>query len=208
MKTVEELRETILSYGFNAQHYSALINAWIDEAQRVLFRKAGLRTKQTEYSFTTEPSIQGYELPQNFAKLVGIRNTHLDPNIGLKQYTDINSFQELDTTGGIPTAYIVSGKKILLHPIPTGEETIGVRYSIIPSAIAEENSANPNIAEDYIQLIEEYVLSKCYAKEHDIEMSNFHKNNFDTGLVDFVGEMNTDVNVDDQQIEGAWPGYY
>lgn len=205
MATVQEIRENVLAYGFSSANFTSRINRWIDEAQRVMFRKAGLRMKEEAYEFETVAGTKEYSLPSKFGSIVSLFNHTTEPHENLVEIESIKEYDEMEETKGEPVNYIIHKNQIYIWPIPSSVYKLTLRYNIVPSSIAAENSASPTIAEDFIYLIEEYVLFKCFGAEGDIELANYHKGLFDTGMVDFVGMMNTDSRDGVRQIEGAWP---
>jgi hypothetical protein len=207
-KTVEQIRSNVLEYGFSSQNYASRIDRWIDEAQRYMFRRAGLRNKETTSKFSTEAGKSEYSLPANFSSVKSLFNDTVAPNLNMEVIQDIKEYDALESEEGEPTSYLIHNNSILLYPTPNAVNEMVLRYNIVPTAIAEESSANPEIAEEFYNLIEEYCLYKAYAAEGDIEMSNFHKGNFDREMVNFVGEVNTDTHDGNTQIVGGMDTYF
>lgn len=204
IKTVEQLREAVTGYGFQPQKYNSYINVWIDEAQRYLFRRAGLRNKITEETINLTASKKEYPLPSNFGSIHSVLLESVTPKRNMQQIFDIKSFDELESETNEPSAYIILNSNLLFYPTPNTNYTIKLRYNISPSSIAEENSAHPSVGEEFIYLIEEYCLYKAFGKEQDIEMANYHKGLFDTGVVEFSGYITSAVQDGVDQVEGNW----
>jgi hypothetical protein len=204
IKTVEELRNSITGYGFQPAKYNAYINSWIDEAQRYLFRRAGLRNKDTEETINITAGKNEYPLPSNFGGIHSLLLESVVPKVNLQQIFDIKSFDELEVEQNEPSAYIILNNKIMIYPNPNTNYTAKIRYKISPSSIAEENSAQPSVGEEFIYLIEEYCLYKAFGKEQDIEMANYHKGLFDGGVVEFCGYITSAIQDGTDQVEGNW----
>lgn len=204
IKTVEQLRNSVTGYGFQPQKYNQYINSWIDEAQRYLFRRAGLRNKDSEFIYELEANKNEYPLPDNFGGIHSVLLESVTPKRNLQQIFDIKSFDELEVEGNEPSAYIILNNNILFYPTPNTNYTVKMRYKISPSAIAEENSAQPSVGEEFIYLIEEYCLYKAFGKEQDIEMANYHKGLFDSGTVEFCGFITSQLLDSVDQVEGNW----
>lgn len=203
-KTVKELRESVLSYGFNTRTYSSLINHWIDEAQRNIFREAGLRKKAKEKEYTATVGKAEYELPTDFANSISLRDLAETSDKTLRRIINIEEYDDAQTEEGTPLDYIINGNNIILYPTPNSARKYSLRYNRIPSAIAEEEGASPEIGEDYFFLIELYCLYKAFQKEGDIEMANHYKGTYDTEMVSFRDAVNTDTKDSVEQVEGAW----
>src|ERR1700740_1990502 len=97
IKTVEQLREGVTGYGFQPQKYNQFINVWIDEAQRYLFRRAGLRNKVAEQTINLTVAKKEYELPTNFGSIHSVLLESVTPKRNLQQIFDIKSFDELES---------------------------------------------------------------------------------------------------------------
>lgn len=209
-KTVEELTDSVLSYGFSALNYRTLIHRWVDEAQRNMFRQAGLRVKHKDFGFTTVVGTNKYEIPSNFSSSISLRNLDQtsEGEVELTRFVDIKEFDNAEAAEGSPTHYIIDNNYIWLYPTPVSARKYSFRYNLIPSAIAEEASSSPTVGEDYYYLVEIYCLYKAFQKEGDVEMANHYKAIYDREMIEFVGYMNTDTKDSVEQIEGAWGGVF
>lgn len=205
-KTVKELTEAVLSYGFSSRNYEALIRHWIDEAQRNMFRQAGLRIKHRDYEFSTISGVKEYDLPTDFGSSISLRDLEDTSEGELIRFRNIEEYDDAEKSEGIPSHYIIDNISLFLYPTPNLIRKLSFRYNLIPSAIAEAESSDPSIGEDFYYLIEIYCLYKAFQKESDIEMANHYKGVYDSEMIEFVGLMNTDVKDSTEQVEGAW-GY-
>lgn len=208
-RTLEQLRSSVLDYGFSPQKYSSSVDRWIDEAQRMVFRRANLRNKEVNFGFNTVAGTKEYALPTDFASVTYLFS-ETKPGFNLENFRTIQEYNEATETSGEPLMYIVDGQSIKLWPQPDGVYSMQFRYKKIPSSIVGEASASPTIAEDYYDLLEEYALAKAYSRENDREESEFHMNIFEKKLIEFTGQMNhaTD-NYPDQIIGSMEPtGYW
>lgn len=204
-KSVKEITNSVLGYGFAPNQYTKYIQGWISDANQYLFRRANLRARETVSEYITIANQAAYGLPENFGSIDNVylttanSRTRLDPILSQERY------DEYEEEKGKPRLYFI-GDKLYLYPIP--DETsykVHFRYNLTPSSIAEESSSSPNVGEQYINLIEKYCLWQAFSKEQDIEMGNYWKNQFDLGVVEFTGLLNTDTQQGNDQVEGAWP---
>lgn len=204
-RTVQELTEAVLRYEFAPGKYTADIRRWLDDAQRMIFRRTKLRVGETAYAFTTVSGTEGYSTPPDFASIVfvniveasGQRKNSLD------SVTDFKEFAENEITSGRPSFYIIDQGLLKLWPIPDAAYAMEMRYRKIPSSIVESASSSPTIAEDYYNLLEEYALAKCFARENDREESEFHMGLFEKGLVEFTGQMDHAYDDTPDQVTGS-----
>lgn len=203
-RTVEQLKDSILEYGFARTQYTGAIIRWIDEGQRYIFRRAKLRNKEEAVEFTTTPSVTNYSiLPSNFAQVTYVLNKSTNPESNLDSVHDLKKFNELDgVSPNTPAYYIIDKNEVKLWPTPDDEYEMEFRYSKIPSTIIEEASSSPSIAEDYFQLLEEYALWKAFSRENDREESEYHKRIFDEGIIEFTGQMDHAKDDTPDQIQG------
>lgn len=201
-RTVAELREAILSYGFAETQYTTHVTRWIDEAQRMIFRRANLRNKEIAREYTTEVGKDELELPSDFAQVTYLLNKTA-PQYNMESAENIKAFNEYAESSGQPTAYIIDTNKIKVWPTPDAAYVLELRYKKIPSSIVSESSSSPSIAEDYYNLIEEYALAKAYSKENDVEEANYHNSNFEKLLIEFTGQMDHATDDTQLQIQGS-----
>lgn len=207
-KTIKEIQTSVLDYGFNTSRYSSYILHWVDEAVRDMFREADLRIKHSQKEFNSVSGTEAYALPSDFGKSISLRDLSLTVEGELERLVTIEELDNANRTEGIPTSYIIDGSSIYLYPKPNVVRSYSLRYSIIPSEIAAEESKNPNIREDFYHLIEIYCLYKAFQKEGDIEMKNDYKSEYELGVRRFAAEMNTDTKDSTEQVEGAWGGMF
>lgn len=204
-KSVEAITNSVLGYNFSPQHYTSYIHGWIDDANRLLFRRANLRNKNDVEEYTTVASQAAYTLPADFGSVDSVFLTTLNTRNRLDPIRNQQIYDEYEEEKGEPLLYFINDK-LYLYPIPdTTAYKIHFRYNLTPTSIAEEASVVPNVGEQYINLIEKYCLWQAFSKEQDIEMATFWKSQFDIGVVEFCDMVNSDTRERDGQIEGAWP---
>ncbi len=95
-RTVEQLKDSILEYGFARTQYTGAINRWLDEGQRYIFRRAKLRNKEEKVIFNTEAGVATYSImPSNFAQVTYVLNKSTNPECNLDSVHDLKKFNEL-----------------------------------------------------------------------------------------------------------------
>lgn len=128
MSTLAEFRSALQSMGNFAPDDTRITSAVIDrEVNRALKRIALVHDwpwLQGERDILTTSDQAGYALPEDFLRLISLRNPNLADNLYLR------SIQELDeyVGTGLPRAFAVWGGKVVLAYTPNGEYTFRLRY--------------------------------------------------------------------------------
>lgn len=203
MATRLDLKTTVLAHQFSSANYSALIDKWLNEGVKKVYRRSNMRVGQTTSTINTVAGTNSYSLPSDFNSFISLRNTSITPNEELDELSASDFDANTDSSVGTPYLFSVYGSTLYIYPTPQSAGTLVLRYWKLPTDMTTDNDEVP-LPDDYENVIVEYALKKCYAAEGDIEMSNFHNQNFETELVQLAGELQTDMNSPPEQVPGAF----
>jgi hypothetical protein len=199
-RTFLELQQEVLEFQFAEQKYRPLTKKWLNDAQRIAARQSEIRTSQGEASYTTESGVAELELPEDFARFIGLSDTDSPGELAPLELADLDG---MSASSGRPTAYVASGNDLLLYPTPDGEYPLRLRYWKVPADMADDGDT-PSIPAPYHADLTAYALMKAYARENDYQASKFWKEEWEAALGKLRGEAQSDMFDGPRQVPGAW----
>lgn len=201
------LRETnrinVLAHGFSSANYGDRINTWANEAQRKIFREVKMRAGESSATLPTTANVSTLALPSDFEELISLFNISSNPAEELHPTIDEDEFDSLVSETGTPFWFRIVGSNIYLSPTPDSTYSIRLRYWKLPTDLSADGQSF-SVPEQWCYLIELYCLYRSYASEGDVEMSNFHKNSFETDLVSMAVHLQSDADKPPKQVPGGW----
>lgn len=201
MATTVQLRDRVLAHQFNSTRYADLIITWLDEAQKKLARDIKQRIFFKDYDFATAASDNSYPLPSDFSEYIGLYD---QDNDDLLKPIEIRDFESIEAETGTPTYYVIIGSTIYLSPTPDTILNLRLRYYRKPLAIAAD--VNPEIDEDYHDLLEHYALWRAYVAEHDYEAADYHKTQWIEGKNEMKSDLQGDIFDRPRRVPNMWTG--
>ena len=171
-RTFLELQDEVLAHGFNASRYRPRVKEWLNDAAGRFLRRVEIPARLGSATITTVAGQREYDLPTNMVRVETVRRAGSDPDEHLLSAP----FAELDAAGdtrGQPSRYALTGTKLLLHPTPSGVETLTLRMWGLPARMVADIDPSP-LEPEYDELLIEYALSRAYRAEDDPEMATFH----------------------------------
>ena len=199
----EDLRAEVLAHGFSSVNYADRINRWASEAQQRVYRQAAIRTAELSTTFTTIPGDPAYSIPADFSELISLFDVTNDPPVEIIALPDKDEFDYQGQAQGTPVYFRAISTAFYFAPIPDNVYSIKLRYWALPENVTSDGIAY-SLPDDYCYLLEEYCLYKAYASEGDVEMSNFHKNIFETDLVQLTVDLQHDTDERPKVVQGGW----
>ena len=161
----------------------SLLDHWMKDAHiRIIsFFDESPTWLQEEYTFSTAVDVQGYDLDDIGTIPLHVVDEIRSPNFSLtpRSHRQVREQYRVDAPSGRPQEFSQWGRTIYLWPKPSSIEVfyiLGIRnpdYSWV-GEVAEE----PDLPEEFHQLIAQWTLSRAYAQQDDPEMANFFREEF------------------------------
>lgn len=203
MTQLTDLATNVLSYGFSSSRYLLNVYSWINDAQIDVVRQMELKTQQTSSSVVTISNDSTYAMPSNFFKIIDLYQPSDQDSL---EEIEIRDYDESDITAlGEPMKYLVIGDQLTLWPTPDGVYTFTLRYWKLPATLLVSTDV-PEISSEYDNLLISYVLAKAYARENDMQQSDFHRQRYFEDLARAKGSVAHSTSYTPKQVAGTWSG--
>lgn len=173
-RTLSDLVNEVLAYGFDGNIYRPRVQSWINEALHRVARKVRLAGHETSFAVNTINGTASYALPTDFVRLLTLRNTtdHQD--------LDWVSIDELDNSRAAvakPTQFALYGNSLQVYPTPNGVYALSMRYLADTINLVADADV-PAMPDDWVDVLVSYALSRAYRSEDDAQQSAFYWNEF------------------------------
>lgn len=132
---------------------------------------------EATYSTDTVAGTQQYAFPTNTIsiKRVTYEGQKLQP-VNMREDDSLTLQNSGSTTQGTPTYYFVWDDTIYLRPIPDSVGELIIYSYNEPSEVT--TSSTLEVPTEFHMDIVEYVLYRMYAKDKDLQMAQFHRDNW------------------------------
>ena len=186
------------------------IYKWMWEAFYRLSVEADI-IEQEDASLTTINGTATYTVPEDFIKInLALWGGQTLIKVGLEKFQRLTG---KNPSTGSSTYYKQWRNVLTLHPIPSSAKTITIIGTQRPTKITTDNASTDlyaldNIAEEYQQMVSDYILWRAYLKDDDVKarehekkwMDNLERAKLDAEKVKNDAEHNTvtmmDIGVD------------
>lgn len=179
MATYADLQNEVLRHQLSDTKYRPFVKEWLNEGLRYIALQADVRTAQAEATYETEVDEPTLDLPDDFARLVSLRNTtDRDPLTRI----DLRDYDDAPSSTGTPVGYVVIGSQINLYPTPDSAYDLSLRYWKMP-AVMDESNGEVGLPEAYHHLLVRYCLIRAFQVENDYEAANYWRQEFNDELM-------------------------
>lgn len=203
MATFKTLQDRVLANTFDDVTYRPLVMDWINDAYRLIHRRARLPLDDSTQSFNTVAGTSSYTLTGSPLRILGVSLPIVgDPTI-LEQ-GDLSSLDTFDPNyRGQPVFYVLSGGKVLLGPTPDAAYPVAVDYSV-PVVKLVNDTDLPTLPEEYHDMLIVYGRAEAFKKEEDWEQAQQWSQDFETRLLRFGVDQQHPGDMEGDQLEGCW----
>lgn len=206
LETFLDIVNEVLNYGFNdgPQVNRARIQMWVNEGQRELARQVEGPEFQETDTITMIPGTFKYNLPADFLRVQDIAyealSTRLRP-VDQQQF-DLTAPAQVSAA---PEVYTLYQQQLWLYPAPNNNDKLLMRYIKRPPTLAADTDI-PLLNSDYLHVLVDYVLSKAYAAEDDIEMAQYWTGVYEKDRDAYASDVQDRIVDRPRQISGTWGG--
>ncbi len=204
MTLFEDLTAQVTDHQFATAKYGDYAGAKIGEAQGYLAAQIDFRELFDEEAYPTTAGTASYALPSDFMRNHSFLETDSN-NLAQLELISFSDYELLDSTQrGRPTAYTIDRSNIKLYPTPDAAYNFLLRYYREPITLITGDE--PEIPGYAHHLLVDYALSKCYEREHQLDMAQYHWGVFERDLARVKGEVQHDTNDQNQTevVPGMW----
>ena len=170
----------------------SLLDVWMQDAVTRIISHFGESPVwlQVEYTFTTVPSVQSYNLdtteglkvPQPLQTVDEVRSPLF--SLTPRQHRQVRESYRTDSPSGRPQEFSLWNRDLFLWPKPVAAEAIQVLGIRKPDwNWITTGSGAPDMPEEFHTLIAHWSLARAYAQQDDPEMANFFRGEFASTLV-------------------------
>lgn len=182
-----ELQNAALGDSFDSSKYRDRVKRWVNEAQRRIARRVEQDTLvvSTTVGVTAGTSAATFADPSVLQKLESV--TWLQGGVSLGPLTpmDLGDLDDYDADyglgAGVPDVYSKQGGAIEFRPAALVAGSLKIRYRRLPAALSGD-SDQPELHEDYHDLMAMWARAKCFRDEDDKQMH-------DSLMADFENEL-------------------
>lgn len=202
-----ELEDRVLAYGFSDSKFRVSIGTWLNEAQRKIAEKVSVRDFFTTTSATTSSASNA--LPADFLRLPpegGVRLTTDASNPTVLDPMDLRDYDDAPASTGTPQSYIVVAGNLIFYPSPDSSITYELAYYRRPVEMADDTDSPDGILSYYDDVMVSWALKRAYEREADFEAAAYWAADFQNGLSELQGQLQTDTEVPGGVIPGMWAG--
>jgi hypothetical protein len=212
VKTFEECVNETLRYGFTDGPLvnKTRIEQWLNEGQLQVARNVDSMVFQAVEEKTMTVGTYKYALPTGFIRMASILYplvaVRLKP-MNLQNFDSLMSAREANLgegTGieGPPVAYTIWNKELWLFPTPSSADKLELRYYKKPARLTGVEV--PILEEDYLHLLVDYALWRCYRAEDDPEMATAHETQYEKDLAKYEADVQNLQDDRPFQLSGTW----
>lgn len=196
MRTFGDLQTEVLAHGFDSTMYAARVKAWLNEAYHRVSRHVRLPELEASATVETVAGEREVALPADVVDLISVTDSR-----GRSLFSIDSRDLDGSRSTGVPTAFALSGSKMILDPAPRGADTLAVRYWRDPGDMTSD--ADVPVVGRYGDALVSYALQRAYRAEDDFEAANFYLAEWQRALVELRADAQFRVGVP-RQIPGTF----
>ncbi len=204
MSTFLELQEEVLNYGFDPSRYRGRVKSWLNQAQSRIARKLKIGDLYVTSTITTAKGTASYTLPTALIRLTGLT---MGADAYRLDYVDdpdrLVADNEAGQNTGEPTEFAVTGKSIVLSPVPDAVYSLTLTYFGRPADMVNDTDVS-TLPADYHDLMVSWALERAFRSEDDAEMAQFYRNEYKLDLADAGTDLQMTVDDSPKQVPGTW----
>lgn len=163
--TFKELQDAALGTSFDPARYRTYAQRFLNRAQQRIARRIGMAATEALATVTTQPGVNTYDVPVDFAQLRGDEPIIDSEGRPLEQ-VDVGDMLTATNVSGEPRYFSYTGKQIRFYPTPAAAATFTMIYRAFAPRMVEDD-AEPVIPEDYHELLVLYAKGRLYQEEDD-----------------------------------------
>lgn len=196
-----QIRTEVLNTGFDQSVFGARINQYVNDGQNRIARYVEWFGAEGVYLIPIVAGTSSYAWPSDLARVRNVFNTATNNEL---QYAGLRDIDRSVTSTGEPGFFAVDGPNLHLYPTPDSSTySLELRYWKLPPALVNDTDV-PALPPDYHYVLISYALWKCYEREDDPQMAQYHEGEFKKLLAELKTDLTFPTSDEPVQVRGMW----